>query len=318
MSSGLHVVLGASGGIGGAVLDALTRRGLPARAVSRSAARSQAEGLEVVCADLTDPRAAEAAVFAADVVYHCAMPPYTQWPQQFPALTQTIAHAARKVGAVLVVADNLYAAARTGRPLTEEGPLDVTGTKAAVRSTMADELMGAHRRGDLRVTFGRAADYYGPGPRGLHSIPGHALFTPALRGRTPRWPGRTDLPHALHHLPDIGEALVTLGCDQRAWGRAWNLPSAAPLTADGYCQAFTAALGRRRSVARVPGPLLRAAGLLDAEAREAAELLWQFDRPFLIDDSQYRSHFDLPEPRPHPETLASTARWWSDRPETSL
>lgn len=311
MSDGLHVVLGATGGIGGAVLDALVRRGLPARGVSRRAGPPRADGVELMRADMADPAQASAAVEGAAVVFHCAMPAYSRWAQEFPRLTRAVGEATARAGACLVVADNLYAAARDGRPLVEDGPVDRSGAKGATRAAMSDELFVAHRRGDLRVTFGCAADYYGPGPQGLHSIPGQALFRRAVEGKRPWWPARTDVPHALHYLPDIGEALVTLSGDDRSWGRRWHLPTAEPLIGRDYGETFGAALGRRRTPMRVPGWMLRAASILDAETGEARELLWQFDRPFCIDDSAYRTTFDGPQPLPHDHTLAATAAWWA-------
>ena len=49
--SGLHVVFGASGGIGNAVVRDLSRRGEAVRAVNRSGAAIVPDGVEVVAAD---------------------------------------------------------------------------------------------------------------------------------------------------------------------------------------------------------------------------------------------------------------------------
>ena len=45
VSSGMHVVIGASGGLGAAVVRALQLRGLPVRAVNRSGGGDAAEGI---------------------------------------------------------------------------------------------------------------------------------------------------------------------------------------------------------------------------------------------------------------------------------
>ena len=103
----VHVVFGATGAIGTAVVAELMRRGERVRAVSR---RGQAPGgAEGVAADAADPAQAAAAAAGAAFVYHCANPPYTRWPELFPPLTRSILAAAESSGAKLVFADNLYA-----------------------------------------------------------------------------------------------------------------------------------------------------------------------------------------------------------------
>ena len=69
----LHVVFGATGAIGSAVVGELLRRGHSVRAVSR---RGQApEGAQGVAADASDSAQAADAAAGAAVIYHCASPP---------------------------------------------------------------------------------------------------------------------------------------------------------------------------------------------------------------------------------------------------
>ncbi len=104
----LHVVLGATGGAGGALVSELAGRGHRVRAVSRKPAADLPEGVEPLAADAADPAQTRKACQGATVVYHCAQPPYHRWAEEFPTLTQSIAEAAAGAGAGLVYADNPY------------------------------------------------------------------------------------------------------------------------------------------------------------------------------------------------------------------
>ena len=75
----VHVVFGATGGVGTAVVAELVRRGEKVRAVSR--AGQAPEGAEAVAADAAGPAQAAADEAGAAVIYHCASPPYTRWPE---------------------------------------------------------------------------------------------------------------------------------------------------------------------------------------------------------------------------------------------
>ena len=181
----LHVVFGATGAIGSAAVGELLRRGHSVRAVSR---RGQApEGAQGMAADASDPAQPADAAAGATVIYHCASPPYTKWPELFPALTRSILGAAESSGAKLVFADNLYAYGPTGGPLREDLPASARGRKGRIRAEMAGQLLGAYRDGRARIVIARASDYYGP--RGTGSVAGETLFGRILAGKKPLWTG---------------------------------------------------------------------------------------------------------------------------------
>jgi nucleoside-diphosphate-sugar epimerase len=78
-----HVVLGAAGGTGSAVVRELAARGLGVRAVTRRGAADAPEGVEQLAADVGTVEGARCACGGAAIVYHCAQPPYTKWPELF-------------------------------------------------------------------------------------------------------------------------------------------------------------------------------------------------------------------------------------------
>ncbi len=167
-----HVVFGATGAIGSTVVAELVRRGEIVRAVSRRGRAPQ--GAEGVAADAAGPLQAAAAAAGAAVVYHCANPPYTKWPELFPILTRSILGAAESSGAKLVFADNMYAYGPVDGPLREDLPANGRGRKGRTRVEMAAEVLAAQREGRARVVIGRASDYYGP--RGIVSAAGETVF----------------------------------------------------------------------------------------------------------------------------------------------
>jgi nucleoside-diphosphate-sugar epimerase len=254
----LHVVLGATGGAGGALVRELAGRGHRVRAVSRKPPAALPEGVEQLAADAADPAQTGKACEGATVVYHCVQPPYQRWAAEFPALTQSIAEAATGAGARLVYADNLYAYGRVDGPLTEDLPALATTSKGRVRVLMAERLLDAHRSGALQVAIGRSSDYYGPG--GAYSVVGDILFGAAATGRRARWLGRLVLPHSLNYLPDVARALRILGARPQALGEVWHLPAAEPVTGRGFVELIAAALGRPVTVTATSRLALRMAG----------------------------------------------------------
>ena len=307
----LHVVFGATGAIGGAVVDELLRKGRRVRAVSRGG-RAPA-GAEGVAADAADAPQAAAAAAGAAVVYHCANPPYTRWPELFPALTRSILGAAESSGGKLVFSDNLYAYGPVDGPLREDLPAIAHGRKGRVRVEMAAELLGAHRLGRARVVIGRASDYYGP--RGTGSTAGETVFGRILAGNKPQWPGRLDQPHTFHFLPDIARGLLVLADRPEADGQVWHLPAAGPLTAQKFFDMIAEAAGQPVPVhASVASPaVLAVAGVFSPLLREIRETAYQFRAPFVIDASKFEATFGGLEPTPHRDAVQLTVAWYRSR-----
>lgn len=307
----LHVVFGAAGAIGGAVVTELLRAGGNVRAVSRGG--QAPEGAQGVAADASDPAQAARAAADASVVYHCASPRYTQWPELFPALTGSILGAAVSSGAKLVFADNLYAYGPVDGLLREDLPAVARGRKGRTRVEMAAQLLGAHRDGRARVVIGRASDYYGP--RGTGSTAGETVFGRILAGKKPQWTGRLDQPHTFHYLPDIARGLLVLADRQEADGQVWHLPAAGPLTAQQFFDMIAQAAGQpvpvRASVAS-PG-LLAVAGIFSPLLREMRETTYQFRAPFVIDASKFEAAFGHLEPTPHRDAVQRTVAWYRSR-----
>jgi len=306
-----HVVFGATGAIGGAVVRELAHAGRQVRAVSRGG--QAPDGAQGMAADASDRAQAARAAAGASVIYHCASPPYTQWPELFPTLTGSILGAAESSGAKLVFADNLYAYGPVDGPLREDLPAAARGPKGRVRAEMAADLLAAHREGRARVVIGRASDYYGP--HGTGSTAGETVFGRILAGKKPQWTGRLDQPHTFHYLPDIARGLVVLADRREADGQVWHLPAAGPLTAQQLFDLIGTAAGQPVPVhARIASPaLLAVAGVFSPLLREMRETTYQFRAPFVIDASKFQAAFGHLEPTAHRDAVRRTIAWYRSR-----
>ena len=309
--SGLHVVLGSNGGTGSALLEELARRGLPARGVTRSGTGFRPEVAELVGADVTDPDALAAALVEASVVYHCAQPSYTRWPQEFPEMNRRIIDAAAVADAKLVFADNLYMYAPGTDPLREDNAATARGKKGRTRVEMAAELLRANTQGKLRVAIGRSSDYYGP--RGIDSALGERVFASAVRGKKLSWLGSLDQPHTVSYLPDMARGLVTLGTEEGADGQVWHLPAGPAVTGREFLTAVCDAADAPHRISAVSPMMLRIAGIFSPMVREIEETTYQWTGPWIVDSSKFRSAFGPFAETPMADAIAATVEWFRHR-----
>ncbi len=312
LSSYRNVVFG-TGPLGLSVMDELVARGRQVTVVNRSGRAPEVlpQGVNIVAADATQPDQVAAVCAEADVVFHCAQPHYHEWVEKFPPITRGIVEGVARTGARLVMGDNLYMYGPTGgRPLTEELPYTAATRKGACRAEMAQYVLDAARAGKVKATIGRASDFYGP--RVLGSAVGDIVFQAALEGKAINVMGDPDLPHTYTYIRDFARGLVTLSEDERAFGRAWHVPSAETISTRQFVDMVGAAAGKPVKLRPAGKTTLRLVGLFQPDVREFLEMYYEFDEPFIVDDSQFRSAFGNGV-TPHEEAIRETVAWYRAR-----
>lgn len=244
----------------------------------------------------------------AAAVYHCATPAYTEWATQLLPMTRGILSGARKVGAHLVVLDNLYVYGRSpGGVMSEDTPVAPCSRKGDLRARAAEELFAARDRGDLAVTVGRASDFFGPGAT-LTGVFGDAFWKRVLKGKAGPVFGDPDHPHSYSYLPDVAKALVTLGTDDRARNQLWHLPVNPAETTRAVMARIGRALGHEVPAAQIPSWVVRGMGVFSPLLREVAEMRYEWEAPFVLDDRKFRETFG-DGATPWDEAIAQTTSW---------
>ncbi len=309
-----HVVLG-SGPVGRSIAEALSARGEAVRVINRSGRMAEAPaGVEVTAGDLYDAAAVRALTSGAKVVYQAAQPHYYEWPQKFPPLQQAVIDGLSGGGAKLVLVENLYMyGAVNGQPMTEDLPHAAHTRKGKTRAALSAAAFAAHREGRLRVTAGRASDFFGPWALG--STMGERAFYPLLAGKPAQLTGRADLAHSHTFVGDFGRALVLLGEREEADGQAWHVPNDRPTITQAELIRLAADIAGVQPRYSTMGKLMMAfGGLFVPEARETVEMMYEFDRPFVVDSSKFERTFGM-SATPLEEALQVTLAWYRSHPQ---
>lgn len=299
----MHVIVGA-GAIGSSTALQLADAGEEVRLVTRSGSGPAHLNIERVAADAADPATLSRLSRNATAIYNCANPPYNTWPTDWPPLAGSLLTAAETSGAPLAITGNLYVYGPVNRPMTPDLPLAATSVKGRVRVKMWEDAVEAYSAGRISgVTEVRASDFIA----NRHSVIELAL--PAIRaGRTVRLPGPVDVPHTFTYTADVARSLIALARDERAWGRAWHVPSPPAVTMRELVRRVARAGGHPEPTVRsYPGPVIYMAGWFDAFAKEFREMSYQFERPFVLDSSETEKVFGL-RATDLDEALAATVR----------
>lgn len=301
----LHTVFGA-GQVGLKLAHELLDLGHRVRLVRRGPAGPARAGLTWMSGDVTDPAFADEAARGAAVVYNCVNPPdYSKWDGVLEPMMRAVRGAATRAKARLVVLDCLYMyGAPETTPFDEDTPMRPCSEKGEQRKLLVEELFVAHRKGEVEVTTGRASDYLGPDtPRSMLL---HPRALARLRaGKSVELFADPDVPHAYNYTVDVARALAVLGTRPEAVGRAWHLPAVWTGTSRELLARCGALLGHEVRTTVIPRWALGAIGLFWAEGRAIKKMLYQWDRPYVLDDRRFRTTFGF-EATPIDDALRAT------------
>jgi nucleoside-diphosphate-sugar epimerase len=303
-----HIILGA-GPVGRSTASALARRHLDVTVISRTKPAELPAGVRHLAADVLDRPALARACAGATVIYQCLNAPYHRWSELFPPLQAAAVDAARAVKARYVSFENMYAYGMPGpTPFIETQSFAPCTEKGRVRAEMSETLMQLHADGELEVIHVRASDLFGPGL--TQSGLGDEVLGRAVRGLGVRGLGHLDAPHTWTFTGDAGETMATAGLRGAAAGRVWHVPSDRPRSQREVVREVGVLLGRSIPLSTTPALVLRLVGLLRPEAGAVVEMLYEFDRPFIVGDEATRAGLGVTH-TPFSAALLKTVQWFS-------
>lgn len=312
MEKALHTVLGATGGVGSAVVAELSKKGLPVRVVERT---KNVPGFDVVKADLLDAEQARKAIAGSGYVYLCVGLAYNikVWERDWPVLMKNVMDACAEAGAVLIFLDNvyMYGPAPLAVPFDENHPQNPTTRKGKFRKALADGLLQQFASGRLKGLIGRAADFYGPGaPNSVFYI---SVLERMLKGKAPQSIAKAGIPHTYAYNLDCGRALVALALDESTYGQVWHLPVGAPLAVEDIAGLLNKELGTQYQLAYLPGIMIKILSLFVTPIREMSEMLYQFNQPYIMSFEKFKSHFPDFRVTTHEEGVKALVTYFKEK-----
>lgn len=294
-------VFGATGATGRELVRELLRRGIAARAVSRSPDKLARDfgDLEVDrhAADLSDPAAAVEAAVGCDVIFDCVGLPMERFADHV-SIARNTAEAARAHGARTVLVTSYWSyGPGDDVPMREDRPLAPGSDKARIRREQENVLL------DSGACVARLPDFYGPGAE-------IAVLNDALKsvraGKAVLWPGDPEAPRDFVFIPDVGQVLCDLTMHDEAYGRAWNVPGSGAEPPRTILERAARLFGVSLKIRRARSWLLALAGFFSSEIRAFRDVLPLYERPVILDTTAIRGLLGEVHDTPYEEGIRRT------------
>jgi nucleoside-diphosphate-sugar epimerase len=90
----------------------------------------------------------------------------------------------------------------------------------------------------------------------------------------------------------------------------WHVPGAGPITGREFINMAFRAAGNKPNIGLLSGRMLRVAGLVNSDAREMIELMYEFEEPLVLDGSKFSTKFPLFKYTSYEEGIRKTINWF--------
>ncbi|WP_163848712.1 NAD-dependent epimerase/dehydratase family protein [Pseudooceanicola aestuarii] len=283
------LVLGATGGIGGAIAGAMLQAGWHVRGMARAGSDRVGApgGIDWVTGDAMRRDDVIRAADGVDVIVHAVNPAnYRNWAQLvLPMIDNTIAAARAVGGARVVLPGTIYNFDPAKTPvLGATSPQAPRSRKGRIRVQMEQRLQDAAP--EVPALILRSGDFFGPGAT-RSSWFAQAMVKPGQPLRRIVNPARS-AGHSWAYLPDLARAFALLLETPEALAPFERVQFRGLYDAEGTAMidALQQACGHRLPVRRFPWWALRLLAPLGGFLREAAEITPYWSHPVELDNSR--------------------------------
>lgn len=276
------MVIGASGGMGYALVKELVSRGMEVVAFARGKERlgelfGREEKVTIIAGDASEKKQVSLAAAGVDVIFHALNLPYEEWKKKLLPITQNIIEAAEENGAMLAVVDNIYAYGKSGgsrlkedmekKPLTKKGRL---------RKEMGEMIQQAN----ILTLICHFPDFYGPNATNTYI---HFTLEQLMKKKKGGFVGPNHIEREFIYTKDGAKVMVELALREDAYGHSWNIPAVSTITGRDFEKIIKEQLGKDKQLYFITKPMFALFALVAGKGmREAVEMQYINAEPTIL------------------------------------
>ncbi|GAB4145346.1 MAG: NAD-dependent epimerase/dehydratase family protein [Patescibacteria group bacterium] len=302
----LHIVLGASGGAGLAILKELFQQDQNVIGVN-SSGKVPFEGANIIKADALNVTDLVQACKGADYIYHAVNVPYQQWPEKLPKILDNVIEATKQNQAKLIYVDNLYAYGPVDKAMTEDLPNGATDVKGKLRGELTDKLLQLNSKGIIQVAIVRGSDFYGPQ---TNAHLGDLVFRNILADKPAQIVGNIDKLHTYTYVKDFARAIVFISTKDKAYGQIWHTPNSPTTSTKELLEEIFRQAGKTPKIQAIQGLMFNVLALFVPIMKEFKPINYQRSRDYIVDHSKFEKAFGHFETTSYKQAIAETWDWY--------
>ncbi|WP_338778952.1 NAD(P)H-binding protein [Metabacillus sp. FJAT-52054] len=281
-------ILGASGGMGYALVNELIENGFKVTAFARNKAKLERhfggkDGVAIETGDAYAEGDILKACKGADLIFHTVSVPYPDWTDGHPAIMKNAINAAKAENAKLIIIDNIYAyGMQNGKKVEETAQKSPHTKKGQIRLSLEKMV----KESGVSYMILHFPDYYGPNAENTLL---HQTLKPISLNKRTIFIGELNRKREYIYTPDGAKAAVALAMKEEAFGQNWNIPGAGVISGKEWMQLFQREGGYTKSVMKVGKRTIWLMGLFDRNMKEMREMMYLYENPVILSGEKYQN-----------------------------
>ncbi|MBS4214371.1 SDR family NAD(P)-dependent oxidoreductase [Neobacillus rhizophilus] len=302
------LVLGATGGMGYALVRELGNRGVEVVAFSRGKEKLHAlyqhePRVTIFPGDALVEKDVIEAADGVDVIFHAVSFPYPEWEEKHPLCIEIIVRAAEIHHAKIALVDNIYAYGRQSKiEVNEDTKKEPHTKKGNIRLAMENRLKGS----GIPSLIVHLPDVYGPNAENTIL---HETLKNVVQHKTANFVGDLKVAREYIFTLDAAKAMVELASREDTYNQNWNIPSAHQITGEEIIEILRKDAGYKKPIRTVSKTMIRFIGIFHPFMRELVEMMYLTEDPVILSGKKYEAKIG-PVPRtPYQEGIKKTLHW---------
>lgn len=302
------LVLGASGGMGYALVRELVSRGIAVVAFARRKEKLDAlykdeSDVIIFAGDVLDKVAVTKAAKGVDTIFHAVNFPYPVWAKTHPLCIEVLIQVAEAQQAKIAFVDNIYAyGPSTNVKVSENMRKRPQTKKGKIRFMMEERLL----KSKVPTLIVHLPDLYGPN---AESTLLHETFKSVVQNKKANFIGKINIAREYLYTFDGAKAMVELAQRDNAYNQNWNIPAIHPITGTEIVEILRTEIGYNQPIRTINKTMIRMIGLFQPLMREMVEMMYLTETPIILDGEKYKKEIGEIPKTPYEKGIHETLKW---------
>ncbi|MDQ0229264.1 SDR family NAD(P)-dependent oxidoreductase [Metabacillus malikii] len=299
------LVLGASGGMGYALVMELASRGIEVIAFARNKEKldelfGHMSLVTTVSGDIFIIESLMKAATGVDSIFHAANIPYSQWHVKLRQLVSNIIKVSEAQSTKLIFADSIYSYGRKPNELVRE---DSPKYPHTVKGKLRLENEQLIKQSTVPTLIAHFPDFYGPHASNTLL---HFTLNPVAKNKKTRFIGDPTIAREFIYTPDGAKALVNLALTEKAYHQNWNIPAYDVITGEEIIKILREELNYEKKVSIVTKGMIQFLGLFSKNMREVVEMFYLNEEPVILSGEKYEAEIGRLPKTPYKDGIIAT------------
>ncbi len=306
------LVLGASGGMGYALVNELAARDIQVVAFSRTKEKlvalfQQQPNVTIYTGDVFNEEQLRKASHGVDVIFHAISFPYQEWEAKHMRCLTIIIGVAQAQQAKIALVDNIYAYGRqSANIVTESARKNPHTKKGKIRLAMANML----KESRVPSLIVHMPDLYGPNAENTIL---HETLKSIIRDKKANYVGNMQVAREFLYTFDGAKAMVELALRSNTYHQNWHVSAVHTITGAQLVTILRDITGYKREVRTVSKAMISMLAIFSPFMKEMKEMMYLTEEPVILSGEKYEKAIGPLPQTSYKEGLQETLLWLKKR-----